>query len=189
MKKEKISKINKGLCLLLGIVLITATIAFTPNVSANSDPWSIKLNFVDSAGGKKDYIIFGENSSALDGKDSNDVPKPGLPPKPYLYAWFDAGLSGPYAKLWEDHRHYDNTNGNAKIWNFNVTCNTSSSSKTDTIINITWDKDDINDTEYSHHIELWNETQKVADMKSIHEYSFNADYAQSNFDTVYQFQI
>jgi len=79
-------------------------------------PWDVALNFTGS-GGVNDSIVFGEAFDASDGKDSYDVPKPGTPPSPYIYACFDANLSEPYDILMRDYRHYPAT---SKIWDLYV---------------------------------------------------------------------
>ena len=141
MKKGNRLTIKKSWCLLLGLILITATIMIVPTASA-SDPWTVTLNFEDT-NGRKDTVVFAESSSASEGKDNYDVPKPGLPPEPYLYAWFNASLPIPYTYLWEDYRHYS---GDDKVWYLNVTCNTTTPTISDTKINITWSLSEISNT-------------------------------------------
>ena len=136
----------------------------------SDDPWQVTLNFIESTHGKKDTTVFGENSAASDGKDSYDVPKPGLPPAPYIYAWFDAGLASPYDKLWEDYKHYPGTLD--KVWNLSVICDTSGP-RDSTDVTITWDKTKINTTEYTH-IDLWKDDVKIANMLTVSTVTFTA---------------
>jgi hypothetical protein len=56
--------------------------------------WNVTLNFT-GPNNTNDDLVFGEASDASDGQDGYDVPKPGTPPSPFVYAWFDAGLSEP----------------------------------------------------------------------------------------------
>jgi len=142
--------------------------------------WNVLLN-VTATNGKYDTAIFGEVDGASDGKDIYDIPKPPSPGHPYVDAWFNAGLTSPYDKLWADYRDYP---GTGKVWDLYIKCNTTLPGAGDTTLTITWDKDEINATEYDHHIQLWNTTKLVADMKSVNHYSFEAD-----FDVVYHFQI
>ncbi|GAF97972.1 unnamed protein product, partial [marine sediment metagenome] len=92
--------------------------------------------------GINDSIVFGEAFDASDGQDSYDVPKPGTPPSPYIYAWFDANLSEPYNKLMRDYRQYPDT---SKIWDMYIYLQDSNSSN----ITISWDPSRLNNSEYS----------------------------------------
>jgi len=154
-----------------------------PGVPTFDDPWEVTLNFKESYNDKQDTALFGESTSASDGKDLYDVPKPGMPPEPYIYAYFDAGLASPYNKLWEDHKHYNTANVD-EIWTLNVTCKTTGPSFYDTIVTISWDKDLINATEYTS-IELWwKGGSKIVNMKAVSTTSFEA------FSTIiYTFEI
>ena len=141
--------------------------------------WNAVLNISES-GGKYNTAIFGEVDDASDGQDSYDVPKPPGTGEPYIRSWFDAGLSEPYDKLWSDYRDYPD---DQEIWDLYMRCNTSGPALGDVDITISWDSDEINDSEYDK-VELWNATGKVADMKTTGEYIFNA-----SFDTNHHFQI
>jgi len=103
--------------------------------------WDVILNFT-GPGGANDTLVFGEASDASDGQDGYDVPKPGAPPSPYVYAWFDANLSGPYDKLWEDYRSYPDT---FKVWDMYVQWEDSGSGN----ITISWDPASLTGSEYS----------------------------------------
>ena len=67
--------------------------------------------------GVNDTLVFGEAYDAIDGKDTYDVPKPGIPPETYIYAWFDAGLTEPYNILWYDIREYPDE---TKTWDMYI---------------------------------------------------------------------
>jgi len=140
--------------------------------------WNVVLNVTETSG-KHDTAIFGEVDDALDGQDIYDVPKPPSPEHPYIRAWFDAGLNVPYNELWADYRNYPETND---IWNLSIKTN-AAPPLGDTDVNIQWNTDDINQTEYEV-VELWNGSVKLADMKTDKNYSFNATY-----ELTYDFQI
>jgi len=188
MKKGNRNKITikKGGCLLLSILLVLATLIITPAATGDKqrgDPWSVTLNFEDSVCGSKDTAIFAGHSSASDGQDIYDIPKAGYPPAPYMYAWFDAGLDEPYDYLWTDCKHYP---GDQKTWYLNVTCDASCPpTRGTTNITISWDSDKVNESEYTHHVELWNDTQKVADMKTETQYILQ----NAESGSTYAFQI
>jgi len=86
--------------------------------------------------------LFGESSSASDGQDVFDVPKPGMPPAPYVYAWFDANLTEPYDRLWMDYRYYPDTQ---KTWDLYVLWEDSVS----TNLTMSWDSANLSGCEYN----------------------------------------
>ena len=141
--------------------------------------WNVILN-VSESGGKYDTAVFGEVDDASDGKDNYDTPKPPAPGHPYIRAWFDAGLNPPYNELWTDYRDYPDT---FESWDLYIKTNTTPPSIGDTNVTITWNSDDVNNTEYNF-VELWNDTVKLVDMKTNNDYNFSADY-----DLIYHFQI
>jgi len=145
------------------------------------NPWNARLNFT-STNNYTDYVVFGERPGAMDGQDSWDAPKPGIPPTPYIFAWFDANLSTPYTKLWHDYRYYPDT---LKIWDLYFKCDTTEPTKGSTNITISWNTDDINESEYNH-VELYEygNPNPMADMKTNNTYIFNA-----TFSSEYHFQI
>jgi len=143
-------------------------------------PWSVALNFtapVDNS----DYVVFGERPGAKDGQDSWDIPKPGIPPAPYIYSWFDAELNEPYNKLWEDYRYYPDNN---KTWDLYVSCNISEPVFDSTNITISWDTAYVNNSEYDVFILRNCHNVDTTDMMLNGEYTFNA-----SFNTLYHFQI
>ena len=146
--------------------------------------WNVEMKI--SADGYQDSVIFGEADDATDGSphDIYDIPDVNAPSNPYVNAWFDDNLNIPYNRLWGDYRNYPNTGTWGKTWNLSIKCNTTAPNLEDTTITITWDEHDINNTEYDNYIQLWNDTQMVANMKTTHEYSFPA-----NFDLTHNFYI
>ena len=96
--------------------------------------------------GTSDYVVFGEAPDANDGPpaDSYDQPKPPAPMLPFVRAWFDDGLSPPYNQLLKDYREYNNTN--YKEWN--LTIHWMPDGALDTDVNVTWDSNEFNDSEY-----------------------------------------
>jgi len=145
------------------------------------NPWSVILNFTTPES-MSDFVVFGERPGAKDEQDSWDVPKPGFPPKPYVYAWFDANLSTPYTNLWYDYRYYPDVN---KTWDLYLLCDTSGPVLGSTNITIAWKTDDVNQSEYAY-VKLfeYGNSTPVADMRTVANYTFNA-----TFDALYHFQI
>ena len=124
-----------------------------------------------------DIAYFGENTNASDGVDSYDVPKPGAPPDPYIYAWFDANLSGPYVRLWKDIRFYPDT---AKVWDLYVLLDTTEAMN----ISISWNPGNVSASEYSN-VDLKNINGNIlADMLLCSTYTYLAQPM-----TVRHFQI
>ncbi|KYK23902.1 hypothetical protein AYK21_01965 [Thermoplasmatales archaeon SG8-52-2] len=140
--------------------------------------WNVVLS-VSESNGKNDTAIFGEVDDALDGQDIYDTPKPPSPEHPYIRSWFDEGLNPPYNELWFDYKDYPDTE---TTWNLSIKTN-SAPPLGDTDVNIVWNTDDINLTEYDV-VELWNGSTRLLDMKTESNYSYDATY-----EDVYDFQI
>ena len=140
--------------------------------------WNVVLSVSESSG-KNDTAVFGEVDDAIDGRDIYDVPKPPSPENPYIRSWFETELASPYNELWFDYRDYPDTN---EMWNLSIKTNAAPPIG-DTDVNIQWNTDDINQTEYDV-VELWNGSTRLLDMKTESNYSFNVTY-----DDVYEFQI
>ena len=143
--------------------------------------WSVTLNFIESVKGKQDTAVFGEAPEATNGgpslPDSLDVPKPGEPPAPHLYAWFEAGYSAPYNRLWKDYKLYPETLD--KIWTLKVKADTSGPTFDPTDITITWDKTKLASTEYRN-VDLYLGTSKIADMLAVGTVTFTATSGDVN---------
>jgi len=112
-----------------------------------------------------DSLIFGEAIYASDGQDSFDLPKPGYPSFPFVYAWFDANLSEPYNRLGRDYRKYP---GLEKIWDMYVIYSSSQPKN----ITIKWDINDFNYTEYDSIFLKDLETNESVNMKLFNNYTF-----------------
>jgi len=70
-------------------------------------PWTVNLHFKKQTNPAiNDDVYFGEKINAFDGIDTYDVPKPGIPPTPYIYAYFVTNLVSPYNYLWEDYQQF-----------------------------------------------------------------------------------
>ena len=154
-------------------------------ILSRGDPWTVTLYFSET-NGKTDYVVIAEYSLASEGIDSYDVPKPGLPPQPYLYAWLNNSLPVPYNYLWKDYRHYS---GIDKVWNLNITCNsTAPYFFLTTDITISWSLAEISNTRFTD-VELWYDGSKVVDMTTVNSYTFTANMNEVPFQYRYHFQI
>jgi len=167
--------------------LITNPNGLGDNVSDNVEfipwtgyySWDVTIDVEEQYGVIGDTVIFGEKSDALDGEDAYDAVKQPIQPIPYVYAWFDAGLSEPYDLLWEDYRDYPD---DIKVWDLYITCNTTTIASVNLVVS--WNTTDINDTEYDH-IRLYDLSDVLlADMKAVDSYVFSAE-----FEYLYHFQI
>jgi len=138
--------------------------------------WEAYLNFI-APNNISDNIVFGEATYANDGQDSFDEPKSGYPSFPYVYAWFDANLSGVYEKLRKDYRKYPDSE---KIWDFYVVYGNGESRN----ITIKWDPNYLNESEYETILLNDLESNHSVDMKVFNNYTY---LALSN--TKYHFQI
>jgi hypothetical protein len=129
--------------------------------------WEALLNFTGPYS-THDTLVFGEASDASDGQDVYDVPKASPPPAPYISAWFDAGLTTPYTRLWKDYRAYPDEN---KTWEMYVQWENTGP---DTIT-IEWNPNNLTSSEYNsvilRDVDLWIDT----DMLTEHQYSYLAD--------------
>ncbi|UCF13381.1 MAG: hypothetical protein JSW06_03755, partial [Thermoplasmatales archaeon] len=134
--------------------------------------WDVQLNFAES-GGKTNWVIFGEAPDANDGPppDNYDTPwPPGQPQPPYILPWFDDGLPPPYQSLWSDYRRYPDIN---KIWNLTVQW-VPIDSVTPTNITISWNTNDINNSEYgSIHLYDGTGTTFLRNMSIQNNYTFH----------------
>ena len=157
---------------------VSDNVEFVPWIGYYS--WSVLLNIEEQYGVVGDTAIFGEKPDAFDGQDTYDAVKPNIPPMPYVYAWFDAGLPEPYDRLWEDYRDYPD---DSEIWDLYITCNTTLSLASVNLV-VSWNTVDINATEYDH-IRLYDASDVLlADMKAVESYVFSAE-----FEYLYHFQI
>jgi len=157
---------------------VSDNVEFVPWIGYYS--WSVLLNIEDQYGVIGDTVIFGEKPDAFDGQDTYDaVKQPTPPPIPYVYTWFDAGLSEPYDMLWEDYRDYPDDN---EIWDLYITCNTTTLASVNLVVS--WNTIDTDAAEYDH-IRLYDLSDVLlADMKAVDSYVFSAE-----FEYLYHFQI
>ena len=141
--------------------------------------WEVMINFTEPGGGNTD-VYFGEDTYFSDGQDDDDVPLAPASKTPYIRSWFDNNQIFPYDKLYKDCRENEDT---YKEWNLSVLWKPGNSSST--TMNITWDPEDVNLSEYSS-VELYVEGDErpVADMLSDSYYSYSA-----SADTAKEFQI
>jgi len=138
--------------------------------------WQITLDLF-GPDGVNDTVVFGEKTNASDEEDSYDIPKPGTPPSPYVYAYFDTDLSIPYDRLWHDIRSYPDT---YKVWNLSVKWTDSG----DENITISWNSTLINTTEYEYVMLKDMNTGHLTDMQMVSSYTY---FASDGVD--YDFQI
>ena len=159
---------------------VSDNVEFVPWIGYYS--WSVLLNIEEQYGIVGDTVIFGEKPDAIDGEDTYDAPKPpDVPPIPYVYAWFDAGLPEPYDQLWEDYRDYPD---DYESWDLYIECNTTQPPLATVNLVVSWNTTDINATEYDH-IRLYDASDVLlADMKAVGSYVFSAE-----FEYLYHFQI
>jgi hypothetical protein len=142
--------------------------------------WESRLNLTEPDGAQ-DYVVFGEASDASDGVDEYDVPKPGAPPpEPYIYAWFNAGLSVPYNILWTDYRI--NT-GSYKVWNLSVMW-APVDFMSPTNITISWNSSKIMESQYQSVLLKDLESSVITDMRSSSTFLY---FAPAN--VLHHFQI
>jgi len=147
---------------------VSGNVDYYPWIDTNP-PWSVVLNFKKQGDTHTwDTATFGEKIYASDGQDAYDIPKPGIPPHPYIYAWFDAGLSAPYNKLWEDYRFFPHE---TEVWDLYVRANTNLPSLGTTDVVISWNTAAINTSEYTH-VDLYDASDvHLADMTTKNSYT------------------
>lgn len=137
--------------------------------------WEVTLNFTETSG-KNDYVIFGEATDASDDLDSYDAPNPpgGVPP--ILDAYFTTDFPWPHDTLLQEIKAHPDT---YKTWNFILLW-----AGTDTTVTISWDTDEVDDSEYSAVILCDDAGAPLADMLNEDSYVF---FYSSGF--VIQFKI
>ncbi len=128
--------------------------------------WDVQLD-VSASSEVNDMVVFGEAPDASDGVDGYDIPKPGMPPTPCVYARFTTSLPDPYDTLWEEYRHYP---GIQKTWNLSILWSDEGTG----YVNITWDPLKVSNSEYTymrlHDLDLDTWT----DMHSLSYYNYTA---------------
>jgi hypothetical protein len=122
---------------------ITGNVLYIPYID-NNPPWETILSFKKQGSNYTwDTAYFGEKTTTADGQDGFDVPKPGIPPTPYIYGFFDAGLSTPYQRLWKDYRHFLHEE---ETWNLYVQSNNDTGNTMNVVIS--WNIASITASEY-----------------------------------------
>lgn len=129
--------------------------------------WDARINFSES-GGKNDYVVFGEATDANDGPpaDSHDVVKPPAPIPPYIRAWLNDNIPAPYDVLWKDYRHHSDTK---KTWNLTIQWIPPGSSPTS--VTLSWNKNQVNTSEYEKVLLLNSTGVIVADLIASNSYT------------------
>jgi uncharacterized repeat protein (TIGR02543 family) len=131
---------------------ITVTMDTDKSITANFG-WSVLLTFTNQTSPTpKDTATFGEKADASDGQDVYDVPKPGIPPNPYIFVWFKTALPSPYNRLWRDFRYYPHTDQTWDLW---VQAKTTQSEEGINNITIAWVIANVTASEYNY-IDLFN---------------------------------
>ncbi|MBU1940796.1 MAG: tandem-95 repeat protein, partial [Candidatus Thermoplasmatota archaeon] len=149
----------------------------------NDPPWTVTIEFKKQGSPAVwDTALFGEKIDALDGKDGYDIPKPGLPPHPYINGWFNAGLIDPYSRLWYDYRRFPNEN---KTFDLYVQANTQLPYIATTDVVISWNTNEINTSEYDYVGLYDNADTFIIDMKTHSSYTLLGAID----DTPYHFKI
>jgi len=156
---------------------------YTPDIFSSIGPeeqhmpaWNVTI-WVSAPDGLQDTAIFGEASDASDDQDQYDVPKPGIPPSPFVYTWLDANLSGPYVKLWKDYRRLPDTN---KVWDLNVLWEDSIAKN----ILISWNSTRLRSSEYTIVTLKDVDLNIITDMLTHQNYTYLASPS-----TIHHFQI
>jgi hypothetical protein len=139
---------------------------YTPYID-NDPPWEVILSYTRQGSGYTwDTTFFGETLDASDGQDSADVPKPSIPPTPYIYTYFDAGLSDPYQHLWKDYRRFLHEQ---EVWDLYVVSDNDVGSTMD--IDMSWNTANVTASEYDF-VDLYDAGDThLADMTTEDTYS------------------
>jgi hypothetical protein len=128
--------------------------------------WHVQLN-ISAASDVNDMVVFGERTDASDGVDSYDIPKPGMPPAPCVYARFTTPFTSPYNRLWEEYRAYP---GVQKTWNLSIVWSDDGTG----YVNLTWDPLDLFYSEYTY-VRLHDLTLDIlTDMRVLQYYNYTA---------------
>ena len=135
----------------------------SPSDTSKGIIWSVTMNFEETSG-KNDYIIFGEATDASNGVDTYDAPNPpgGIPP--FLDAYFSTNFSLPHDRLMQEIKKYP---ADYKEWNFTVWWTGS-----DTIVTISWDTTEVNDSEYDTVVLCDDAGVPLVDMLNTNNYVF-----------------
>jgi len=171
---NKIVAIGITLLFILSIGNAIGTSLLNTQTTHRDTEWEVTLNFTETSG-KNDYVIFGEATDASDDLDSYDAPNPpgGIPP--ILDAYFTTDFPWPHDTLLQEIKAYPDT---YKTWNFTLLWTGS-----DTTVTISWDIDEVDDSEYSAVILCDDAGAPLADMLNEDNYVFFM------FEIMIQFKI
>lgn len=167
-KKNRYPK-NRFIFGMIIILLINAASISQIATTTGDVEWDAAIDF-DEPGGGSDCIVFGEAEDASDGPphDDYDMPKPPSPPyPPYVRSWFNDGLSPPYTQLLKDYRHYPDIQ---KIWNLSIQWVPDDGAPTN--VTISWDTNDIENSEYDSVVLCDNAGSPLTDMFVNDTYEF-----------------
>ncbi len=173
VKKMKIQReITRFVLVFLVLSLISSS--FVISTGEQDIEWEVKIDFLIEyeTGQSGDECFFGESVNATNGPpaDSFDALKSPTPPSPYVYSYFDDGLSIPYTQLSKDYRTY--CDGNEKQWNLTIQWDLISYPED---INLSWDESFLSDCPYNN-LFLREESGKILlDMRSEDSFTFSVN--------------
>ena len=169
---NKIVAIGITLLFILSIgSAIGASLLNTQSIYRDTE-WEVTLNFTETSG-KNDYILFGEAPDASDGVDIYDAPNPPGGILPVLDAYFTTDFPWPHDTLLQEIKAYPDT---YKTWNFTLLWTGS-----DTTVTISWDTDEVDDSEYSAVILCDDAGSPLTDMIVNNNYVFSYITVPQNF--------
>src|SRR4030042_6065553 len=177
----------KKLLYYLCVISLLMSFFFSCNIMIRAETttsiiWSVTL-YCNESGGTSDMVKFGEAPDANDGSppDSYDIAKPPAPITPYVRIWLEDNLPSPYDLLWEDYRHYPDTE---KVWNVTVQWMPPNGSSA-VHVTIHWSIDEVDSSEYTS-VTLCNETGiPLKNMLLDNTYSFSCSaYIPQYFNIV-----
>jgi len=167
-------------------ILVTSTIGLLGTIGAltpqqgtpNHDndrgiTWDARIDFSET-NGSTDYVYIGEAPDANDGPpaDSYDVAKPPEPMVPYIRAYLKDGMTGPFAYIWKDYRHYPATT--TKTWNLYIKWEPENISNS-TTLTISWSTTALGLSEYDKiALTYTNGTVIVPNMFITSSYTYTA---------------
>jgi len=161
-------------------ILFEKSIIPISKASSEDIEWDATIRVTES-GGVGDEVIFGEALNASDGQDDCDLPKPPRPLQyPHIIVRLDTNLPDSYESLWFEYKQYPD---DYKVWNLSVKWVPGPGDESPTTIDISWDENTFEDSEYKTIILQRNNTL-VADMLKENSYTFD-----SNANILYRFQI
>lgn len=182
IKIIKLKKITKFTFISLVLLLLFLS---GNNLADNENDlqWNVELQLSEQTG-KTSTLQFGESIDGSDGKDEYDIPIPAQSPgSGYIRTYFTTNLSVPYHNLMKEVKHYSLTN-NEKQWNFTVKWIPYNEDQ-GTNITITWDKTNVQNTEYDSIIlqrkgQINNTWYSAANMMQTNTYTWSHEHLSAN---------